>query len=170
MSYYQSEKIREILKRAGHSSGFITAFFKKAGRLKSGHLKKAFHQSHHEVFQEIHCLDCGNCCKTIPPRLLPGDIEKLSRAVRLTSSRFLEKYCTADEEEDHIFRHMPCPFLGSDNYCSVYESRPKACREYPHTGSNRISKLQRLTRENASICPAVFLMIERIHRDAGNQP
>lgn len=26
----------------------------------------------------------------------------------------------------------PCPHLGSDNLCTIHESRPKACREFPH--------------------------------------
>lgn len=42
-------------------------------------------------------------------------------------------YLRVDEDNDKVFKSMPCPFLGEDNLCSIYDIRPKACREFPHT-------------------------------------
>jgi hypothetical protein len=43
-----------------------------------------------------------------------------------------------------------------DNYCMVYESRPKACREYPHTDRKKFAQLLSLTEKNLDTCPAVL--------------
>ena len=57
---------------------------------------------------------------------------------------------------------MPCPFLGSDKYCSIYEDRPNACREYPHLHQrNSLQKLG-ITYQNSLICPAVALALEKL--------
>lgn len=110
---------------------------------------------HDEVFDEIDCLSCGNCCRTTGPMLLNKDIERLSRHLKVAESNFVETYLREDEEGDYVFKSMPCPFLQDDNYCSVYEHRPKACREFPHTDQKGQISILNLTRKNAKICPAV---------------
>jgi Fe-S-cluster containining protein len=57
----------------------------------------------------------------------------------------VETYLLLDEEHDYVFRQQPCPFLGVDNYCSIYEVRPKACREYPHTDRDKFHQLLNLS-------------------------
>jgi hypothetical protein len=57
---------------------------------------------------------------------------------------------------------MPCPFLGPDNYCAVYDVRPRACTEYPHTHQTGQNKLLSLTLKNAAICPAVAYILQNI--------
>ena len=47
----------------------------------------------------------------------------------------------------------------------VYESRPKACREYPHTDRPRFYQILDLTLKNAEVCPAVFELIERLKKE-----
>jgi Fe-S-cluster containining protein len=61
-----------------------------------------------------------------------------------------------------VLQSTPCPFLGPDNYCSVYEQRPKACREYPHTDRRRQKQLLELNLKNAQMCPAVHDIMERL--------
>ena len=63
---------------------------------------------------------------------------------------------------DMVFRSMPCPFLGDDNYCAIYESRPKACREYPHTDRKKFFQIYKLSVKNASTCPIVYEVMEGI--------
>ena len=70
-------------------------------------------------------------------------------------SVFSEQYLRIDEDGDYIFKAMPCPFLGSDNYCGVYESKPNACANYPHTQQREIIKKLKITYHNSMICPAV---------------
>jgi Fe-S-cluster containining protein len=67
-----------------------------------------------------------------------------------------------DEDGDYVFKSSPCPFLASDNACSIYEFRPKACREYPHTNRPQMKQILDLTFKNATVCPAVKEILKRI--------
>lgn len=110
---------------------------------------------HSTAFESIDCLQCANCCKTTGPLLTVQDIERISKAKRLSESTFTLTYLREDEDGDFVFKSMPCPFLMSDNYCGIYEIRPRACREFPHTDQKGQINILNLTRKNARICPAV---------------
>jgi Fe-S-cluster containining protein len=77
---------------------------------------------------------------------------------------FIEKYLRIDEDKDYVLKSSPCPFLDAENYCMVYEDRPKACREYPHTNRKKMVQITDLTLKNTKVCPAVFEMVERLKR------
>ncbi|HOX82817.1 MAG TPA: YkgJ family cysteine cluster protein [Chryseolinea sp.] len=124
----------------------------------------AFHQTHDEVFEEIDCLTCANCCKTTSPIFYQTDIERVSKAVRMKPGDFIEKYLHIDDDKDYVLKSSPCPFLDSENYCSVYEDRPKACREYPHTNRKKMVQIMELTYKNTLVCPAVLEIVERLKK------
>lgn len=123
-----------------------------------------FHQLHEEVFEEIDCLTCANCCKTTSPIFYDADIERLAKHLRMKPVEFADQYLKVDEDGDQVLKTAPCPFLGYDNYCSVYESRPKACREYPHTDRKKMVQIMELTHKNTQVCPAVFGIVERLKK------
>lgn len=119
---------------------------------------------HTEIFEKMDCLSCGNCCRSLGPRLTDRDIDKLSKSQRTKPSVFTQQYLRVDEDGDFVFKCMPCPFLGNDNYCSVYDDRPKACREYPHTDGRKMIQLLPLALKNSSTCPAVFELLEQLKK------
>ncbi len=121
-----------------------------------------FHTLHEEVFEEIDCLTCANCCKTTSPIFYQTDIERVAKALRLKPGDFIEKYLRVDEDKDYVLKSSPCPFLDADNYCSVYNDRPKACREYPHTNRKKMVQIMELTYKNTLVCPAVLEMVQRL--------
>ncbi len=123
--------------------------------MRKGDVDKKIHQLHQQAFEKINCLDCANCCKTTGPLFTQKDIKSISGQLNLTPNDFIDKYLRLDEDNDYVLQQVPCTFLGEDNYCSIYEFRPKACREYPHT--DRINQLGilKLTEKNVSVCPAV---------------
>ncbi|MEI9920624.1 MAG: YkgJ family cysteine cluster protein [Bacteroidota bacterium] len=125
-------------------------------------LDEAFHEGHEEVFAVTDCLQCANCCKTTSPIFYPTDIDRVAKAVRMKPGDFIEKYLRIDEDNDYVLKSAPCPFLGADNYCSVYNSRPKACREYPHTDRKKMSQVLELTFKNTLVCPAVLEIVEKV--------
>jgi uncharacterized protein len=140
-------------------------------RLSSGNIRNLDEQVHHlhdEVFEEIDCLGCASCCRTLGPRVTDADVQRIAANLRIKPSLFMEKYIVLDEDGDYIFKSMPCPFLGTDNYCSVYDVRPRACREYPHTDRRRIYQVMALMLKNSAICPAVFEILERLRKE-GNK-
>jgi Fe-S-cluster containining protein len=128
-------------------------------------LDNLFEKAHDVVFAKTDCLLCANCCKTTSPIFMDKDIERLSRHFRIRPSAFVQNYLYLDKEQDYVLKQSPCPFLGADNYCSVYDDRPKACREYPHTNRKKMYQILDLTARNTEICPAVFDIVEIVKKD-----
>ena len=117
-----------------------------------------------EVWQEIDCLSCAACCKNYSPRFKTPDIKRISKYLRMKEGDFIETYLKVDEDKDFVVKTAPCPFLGDDNHCMVYEARPKACREYPHTDRKKMVQIMDLTYKNTLVCPAVLEMVERLKK------
>lgn len=141
------------------------AFFKaiKKGRLRE--LDDTIHWLHEEEFRVTDCLECANCCRTLGPRIIDKDIERIGSNLRMKPAEVITTYLRIDEDGDYVFKEMPCPFLAADNYCFIYEDRPKACREYPHTDRKKFHQIHALTVRNAATCPAVFNILERLKRE-----
>lgn len=125
-------------------------------------LDQRFHTAHAAVFEEIDCLQCANCCKTTSPIFRDVDIERLSKRLKLSPAQFVDNYLQLDHEGDYVLQSSPCVFLLDDNKCSVYEDRPKACRDYPHTDRKKMHQILDLTLKNTKVCPAVVRIVEQI--------
>ena len=143
-------------------SGWIKYLNKNKKKLINMDLK--IHAIHDRVSEQTNCLECGNCCRSLGPRITDKDIERMAKALRMKASVLIEKYLRIDEDGDMVFQSMPCPFLGDDNYCSIYESRPKACREYPHTDRKKFFQIYKLSVKNAYTCPIVYEVMEEIQK------
>lgn len=137
-------------------------FLKKLKQQNPRKLDAAFHELHQNVFEEIDCLTCANCCKTTSPIFKQKDIELLAKKLKYSPSDFIQKYLHVDADGDYVLNNSPCPFLDDENYCTVYEYRPTACREYPHTNRKKMFQLLDLTYKNTMVCPAVFEIVERL--------
>ncbi|MBN1183604.1 MAG: YkgJ family cysteine cluster protein [Bacteroidales bacterium] len=138
-----------------------------ATRLKNKKSKKLddlVHSLHENAFNNIDCLDCANCCKSLGPRITNMDIERMARSLKMKTSEFEEQFTRVDEDNDIVFKSMPCPMLDEDNYCRVYESRPKACREYPHTDRKNFIQILSVTLKNTSTCPVVYQIMEELKK------
>lgn len=135
-------------------------FLEKLRKRKPADLDQVTLDLHHEAFAHIDCLTCANCCKTTSPLLIDRDIDRLAKRLKMKPSQVVETYLKVDEEGDYVFRESPCPFLMGDNYCMVYEDRPRACREYPHTDRKRFHQLLKLSYKNTLVCPAVLEVVE----------
>lgn len=139
-------------------------FLKKLKSKKPKHLDRIIQQLHEEAFAEIDCLQCANCCKTTGPLLLGKDIDRLSKHYKIRPAEFTENYVVTDEDGDMIFNKLPCPFLNADNCCRVYNDRPNACRQYPHTQQNNQLQKLNITLKNSVICPAVSKIIHELSK------
>jgi Fe-S-cluster containining protein len=143
----------------------IEKVFKKLKKKKPKDLDTFVHNVHDEVFEEIDCLSCGNCCKALGPRITDVDISRMAKHLRIKPSKVVTDYLILDEDNDYVFKSMPCPFLMPDNYCMIYESRPKACREYPHTDRKKFFQLLDLSILNLDTCPAVMEVSKAIVKE-----
>lgn len=147
-------------KKSAENKKFLQTLKRKDPRK----LDEAFHAVHEAVFEETNCLDCANCCKTTSPIFYENDIERLAKSLKMKPGDFVQKYLRIDEDNDYVLQSSPCPFLDSDNYCTVYEDRPKACREYPHTDRKKMYQVLELATKNTLVCPAVLEMVERLKK------
>tara|TARA_B100000378_G_scaffold234429_1_gene200494 strand:+ start:55 stop:552 length:498 start_codon:yes stop_codon:yes gene_type:complete len=140
-------------------------FFKRLKKIKPKVLDKLIHPLHEEVFECTDCLKCANCCTTTGPLFTDKDISRIAKHLRIKPSEFTQQYLRIDEDRDYVLKSVPCTFLGEDNYCSIYEVRPKACREYPHTDRKKQNQLLNLTEKNIEVCPAVFNIVEKLKKE-----
>jgi Fe-S-cluster containining protein len=86
---------------------------------------------HDAEFKKTDCLKC-NCCKTTGPLFTDADIERVSKYLRQNHNSLLS----------NIFKSMKTEIMcckasrvlsDNENACMIYDVRPKACREFPHT-------------------------------------
>ena len=125
-------------------------------------MDRLFFKAHDEVFEEVDCLSCANCCSTISPIFKSRDVERLSRFLKMKPGAFIEEYLILDDDDDYVLKSLPCPFLGDDNYCGVYDHRPSACREYPHTNHRNMRVHLGLAKKNCVVCPAVVKVLQTV--------
>lgn len=117
---------------------------------------------HEEAFSRVDCLQCANCCKNFSPRFKTPDIKRLSKHLKMKEGSFIETYLKLDEEGDYVVNSKPCPFLGADNYCSIYEQRPSDCQRFPYTDEDVLLKRPKLTLKNSSFCPITYYVLEKL--------
>ncbi|MBD0353018.1 MAG: YkgJ family cysteine cluster protein [Flavisolibacter sp.] len=120
---------------------------------------------HEEAFEKVDCLQCASCCKNYSPRFKTPDVKRISRHLNMRESEFINAYLRVDEDGDFVVKTTPCPFLGADNYCSIYEVRPSDCARFPYTNEDVLIKRQQLTLKNATFCPITFYVLERLMQD-----
>nr|WP_294858485.1 YkgJ family cysteine cluster protein [uncultured Fluviicola sp.] len=156
--------LKELIDYGKAEKEFYNKWIKKAKKANNRNLDEQFHQLHEEAFRKIDCLACANCCKTTSPIFRDVDIKRLSKRLKMPESKLIDTYLIMDEDQDYVLKSAPCPFLGSDNYCSVYEDRPLACREYPHTNRKNMYQILPLTRKNMEVCPAVSYIMQEISK------
>lgn len=123
---------------------------------------KALPDLHEEAFEKIDCLTCAACCKNYSPRFKTTDIKRISKHLKLRESVFIDTYLNLDSDGDYVVKSSPCPFLGSDNYCSIYEQRPSDCHRFPYTDEDVLLKRPAITLKNATFCPAVYFVLEKL--------
>ncbi len=152
----------QLKQRASGKKQENKALLKRMNKMKDAEVDALFHQAHEEVFACTDCLQCANCCKTTGPLFTNKDIDRIAKYLRLRPAQFAERHLRQDEDGDMVLQVLPCPFLGPDNRCGIYDVRPKACREYPHTDRRNIREIQNLTLKNASICPAVLDIFDKV--------
>lgn len=118
---------------------------------------------HDKEFEKTDCLTCGNCCKTTSPIFTEKDILRISKHLKMKVHQFVTQYLIRDSDDFYVLKTAPCTFLDlNDNSCFIYDARPKACKEYPHTNRRKFIQITDLTLKNTEICPATYNIIEAL--------
>tara|TARA_R110002051_G_scaffold64139_1_gene116751 strand:+ start:31451 stop:31942 length:492 start_codon:yes stop_codon:yes gene_type:complete len=158
------EVLRELPQKAKEKHNESKKFFTKLKKKAPKNLDYIMQELHDAEFKRTDCLTCANCCKTTGPLFTNADVERISKTFRMKPQKFIETYLRVDEENDFVLQQTPCTFLGADNYCSIYDVRPKACREFPHTDRKKFQQISNLTLKNVAICPAAFNIVEEMKK------
>lgn len=159
VKYYKPEQLKQMT--ANRKQEF-SVLFQKLKKKKPKNLDSIVHKLHDEAFSQFDCLDCANCCSSISPIVTDKDAERMAKSQKIKTTDFIDQYLYLDEDHDYVFQQTPCPFLMGDNYCCVYENRPRACREYPHTDRKRFYQILKLTHKNCEICPVVYAITDEL--------
>jgi len=137
-------------------------YFAKLKKRPPKRLDLIVHEIHDLEFESTNCLDCANCCKTTSPIFSEKDISRISKYLKMKEHQFISLYLDRDQDDFMVLKSVPCTFLAADNSCLIYDVRPKACSEYPHTNRKKFIKITDLTLKNTEVCPAVFNIIENL--------
>ena len=139
-------------------------FFDKLKKKTPKNLDYVMQEIHEAEFKRTDCLHCANCCKTTGPLFTSADIERIAKHLKQNPQQFIDQYLRIDEDHDYVLQSVPCTFLGADNACFIYDVRPKACREFPHTDRKKFQQSSDLTLKNVAICPAAYNIVEEMKK------
>ncbi|VXB41427.1 Flagellin N-methylase [Flavobacterium sp. 9R] len=156
--------LSEINKLAKDKNNENKKYFDKLKKKPPKNLDYIMQELHDSEFKKTNCLNCANCCKTTGPLFTSADVERISKHLRLKPQQFISQYLRIDEDQDYVLQKLPCSFLDHDNTCFIYEVRPKACREFPHTDRKKFQQITAITMKNIPICPAVYNIVEEMKK------
>lgn len=156
--------LSEIKKLAKDKHNENKKYFDKLKKKAPKNIDYLMQEMHDNEFKKTNCLNCANCCKTTGPLFTTADIERISKYLRLKPQQFITEYLRIDEDQDYVLQTVPCAFLDQDNTCFIYEVRPKACREFPHTDRKKFQQITDITLKNIPICPAVYNIVEEMKK------
>lgn len=159
--------IQEWLEKAEKDQAEFKKIVPKLKKKNTRLLDQQFHTHHEQIFKKTDCLTCANCCKTTSPIFREIDIKRISKRLRINEQKFISTYLKKDEDQDYVLQISPCSFLLDDNTCSIYEDRPLACREYPHTDRKNMYQILDLTVRNRLVCPAVVQIFDQVRKING---
>ncbi len=160
---------QKYLQKAQEKSKETKQFLKKLRKKVPRNLDQQFKAAHEEAFTHIDCLQCANCCKTMSPRVKERDINRIAKVLKISSNAFIDRYLKKDEDGDYIMNQKPCPFLMADNKCMVYEDRPEACANFPHTNHRKMHKHLNVAANNYAQCPAVYYVLEKLKNQVASK-
>jgi Fe-S-cluster containining protein len=164
-----NEKDRKSIQKAQAEFKSNKKIINGLKKRKPNDIDNYFNDTHEVEFRKMDCLTCSNCCKTTSPIFRDADIRRISKFLKVKESRFVDDYLRMDEEQDYVLKKSPCSFLLNDNTCSIYEVRPLACKEYPHTNRKNMHQILDLTLLNSVICPVVARILDSINHTQNNQ-
>ncbi len=141
------------------------AFKKYLGKVEKNipkGINKIVDEVNAEVWKEIDCLSCANCCTKMSPTFTAEDVKRIAAHFKVTPKQFREKWLYKDDVGDWNNVNQPCQFLNlKDNKCSIYEIRPVDCAGFPHLNKKKVVNYIHIHQQNIEYCPATYRMTEK---------
>ncbi|QNM86090.1 YkgJ family cysteine cluster protein [Polaribacter pectinis] len=159
------KRLQELPKLAQEAKKESEKYFARLKKRTPKRLDYLMQELHDKEFEKTDCLTCGNCCKTTSPIFTDTDVERIAKSLKMKVAAFQDQYLQRDEDDFMVLKTAPCSFFDeSDNTCFIYNVRPKACAEYPHTNRKKFIGITDLTIANTAICPAAYNIVETLKK------
>lgn len=157
--------LKKFKRTAARKKKDLTEFLQKLDKIVPEDMPKLVAETDKQVWKEVDCLSCANCCKTMTPTFTKKDISRISNHLGMKPKEFVEKWLYKEEDSgDWVNKSQPCQFLNKDNKCSIYEVRPKDCVEFPHHNKKPFDLYNDTFIGNVTRCPATFLLTQRLKK------
>jgi uncharacterized protein len=155
--------LRAFRQKANRNKSVFKKFLKKISKKPPRGLDRIAVETDIEVWKEIDCLSCANCCKTMSPTYTGTDVKRIATHLKMTPKEFRKKWLRKDRSGDWMNKTEPCQFLDlSNNYCSIYEVRPRDCAGFPHHTKRHTSQYTHVFEQNIEYCPATYKLVEKM--------
>jgi Fe-S-cluster containining protein len=159
------KRLEELPKLAEQAKKESKKYFTNLKKRTPKNLDYIMQELHDKEFEKTDCLTCGNCCKTSSPIFIDKDIQRISKHLKMKAVDFVDQYLQRDDDDFMVLKSAPCTFFDeTDNTCFIYDVRPKACSEYPHTNRVKFIQITDLTIANTAICPAAYNIVEALKK------
>jgi Fe-S-cluster containining protein len=159
MSYYRKKFANSVLQHRSRLRRFLT----KTENNPPSTLDAMADAADKEVWKEIDCLACSNCCRTMTPTYTFKDLQRISKHLGMTISQLKAKWLYKNREGEWMNVNTPCQFLDrKTNMCSIYVVRPADCAEFPHLNKRKLTDYIHVHKQNVNHCPATFKMVEKL--------
>jgi Fe-S-cluster containining protein len=155
-----------LVRRAHQKKKKLSAFLKSLHKRKLPTLLTTVKNIDKEVWAEIDCLQCANCCKTMTPTFKKSEVTKIATHLNMSYKEYFDKYLMIDEDNgDIVNQNTPCQHLNlKTNMCSIYEIRPHDCSGFPHFVRKDFLDQTKVYAENLHRCPATLAMVEKLEK------
>ena len=117
--------LRSFKQKVRHNAKQFRSFLTKIEKKNPKNLDQITAQLSPEVWAEVDCLSCANCCKSMSPTFTPKDIKRIAAHLEMKPAEFKSTWLEYDKKDkDWLNVSRPCQFLDlKSNMCSIYEVR-----------------------------------------------
>lgn len=156
--------LKKFDKKVDKKKKGLKKFLKKLDKIVPENLDTLVQEVDKSVWEDIDCLECANCCKTMTPTYKRADITRIAKHFDMKPKEFKDKWLYKDDNGDWMNRSTPCQFLGKDNKCSIYTIRPEDCAGFPHHEKKDFDLYNDTYTQNITSCPATFELVNRLKK------
>ena len=162
----QAVNLKSFKQKVGRNKTAFKRFLNRVNKNPPKNIDELTPKLEKEVWKEVDCLSCANCCKTMTPTYTTADIKRISAHFGQTPKQFKDQWLKFDKKEgDWQNKIQPCQFLNlKTNMCSIYEIRPTDCSGFPYLTIKKITDYMHVHKQNIEYCPATYKMVEKMQK------
>ena len=167
----QPVNLRSFKQKVRHHSKRLKSFLTKLEKNPPKNLDILADKINTEVWKQVDCLSCANCCKTMTPTFTEKDVKRIAAHFEIKPQEFKARWLVYEKKDkDWVNKKQPCQFLDlSSNMCSIYEVRPLDCAGFPHLNKKKMVDYIHVHKQNIIYCPATYKMVEKMQELTARQ-